>query len=273
MGLDRVRIVLVRPQHAGNVGAAARAMKNMGLDRLVLVAPQRWDPTQATTMAVHAADVLACLRQVESLAAAVADCGLVVGTSGRATATQLGALPPRTLAPEIVAVSAANDVALVFGPEDHGLSNDDLALCQRVVSIPTAAAYGSLNLAQAVLVCAYELLLATAAADGGAAAIAPARSAPTGAAASAGPARTLAASERLELMYAKLETALRAIGFLHRDTAAPMMRALRRTLGRAALDEQETAVFLGLARQIAWAAAQCEKAPGDDTQRRPGGMQ
>jgi len=255
MGLERVRVVLVRPQHAGNVGAAARAMKNMGLERLVLVAPQHWDPAQATTMAVHAADVLARLRRAESLAEAIADCGLVVGTSGRATATQLGALSPRTLAPEIVAASATNDVALVFGPEDHGLSNDDLARCQRVVSIPTADAYGSLNLAQAVLVCAYELLLA-AAADGGTAA-----AAPTGAAAhGGGGTRTLAASERLELMYAKLETALRAIGFLHRDNATPMMRALRRTLGRAALDEQEAAVFLGLARQIAWVATARDKA-------------
>jgi TrmH family RNA methyltransferase len=256
MGLERVRIVLVHPQHAGNVGAAARAMKNMGLERLVLVAPQRWNAEQAATMAVHAADVLARLRRVESLAAAVADCGLVVGTSGRATVVQLGALSPRTLAPEIVAASAANDVAVVFGPEDHGLSNDELARCQRIVAIPTAAAYGSLNLAQAVLVCAYELMLADAVA-----AAAPARTAPTGAAAPAGVARTLATSERLELMYTKLETALRAIGFLHRDNAEPMMRALRRTLGRAALDEQEATIVLGLARQIAWAAAQREKPP------------
>ena len=264
MGLERIRIVLVRPQHAGNVGAAARAMKNMGLERLVLVAPQRWDPAQATTMAVHAADVLAHLRQVESLAAAIADCGLVVGTSGRTTAAQLGALPPRTLAPEIVAASAANDVALVFGPEDHGLSNDDLACCQRVVSIPTAAAYGSLNLAQAVVVCVYELLLAAGGADSGGA-TASAGVAPTGTAATADGTRTLAANARLELMYAKLETALCAIGFLHRDTAAPMMRALRRTLGRAALDEQEASVFLGLARQIAWAAAERQKGPVEGT--------
>jgi TrmH family RNA methyltransferase len=259
MGLERVRVVLVRPQHAGNVGAAARAMKNMGLERLVLVAPQRWNQAQATTMAVHAADLLTCLRQVESLTEAIADCGLVVGTSGRATATQLGALPPRALVPEIVAASAANDVALVFGPEDHGLSNDDLAHCQRVVSIPTADAYGSLNLAQAVLVCAYELRLA-AAPVGGATATAPTAVAGHG----GGGTRTLAASERLELMYAKLETALRAIGFLHRDNATPMMRALRRTLGRAALDEQEAAVFLGLARQIAWAATACDKARVED---------
>ena len=241
MGLERIRIVLVRPRSAGNVGAAARAMKNMALERLVLVAPVRFDHTRAARMAVHATDVLEGRREVGSLAEAVTGCGLVVGTSGRRATTRSRATAPRALAPEIVAAAAANDVALVFGPEHHGLSNDELALCQRVITIPASQAYGSLNLAQAVLVCAYELFHASAAPE-----VAP---------------RVLAASEQYETMFARLEVSLRAIGFLHRDNAAHMMRALRRIFGRAALDDHEVRILLGLARQIAWCASRAGMAP------------
>jgi TrmH family RNA methyltransferase len=256
MGLERVRIVLVRPRSSGNVGAAARAMKNMGLGRLVLVAPWRFERAPAAAMAVHAADVLADLRVVATVTEAVAGCGLVVGTSARETAVGHGAVSPRLLAPEVVAASAANDIALVFGPENHGLSNDELVHCQRLVHIPASGAYGSLNLAQAVLVCAYELFLAAA------------ETVATGPAAA--PARGLAASERLELMYGKLEAALRRIGFLRADTAEHMMRTVRRMLGRAGLDEREVRVVLGLARQLAWYGTRgAARAQGDGAGRRP----
>jgi TrmH family RNA methyltransferase len=241
MGLERIRIVLVRPRSAGNVGAAARAMKNMALERLVLVAPARFDHVRAAARAVHATDVLEGRSEVGSLAEAVAGCGLVVGTSGRRSTARSRATDPRRLAPEIGAAAAANDVALVFGPEHHGLSNDELALCQRVMAIPASPAYGSLNLSQAVLVCAYEVFLASAAPEVAA--------------------RVLAASERHEAMFARLETSLRAIGFLHRENAAHMMRALRRILGRAALDEHEVRILLGVARQIAWCASRAGTAP------------
>lgn len=236
--LARIRVVLVRPRGAGNVGAVARAMKNMGLARLVLVDPPPLDLPQATAMAVHAADVLAARQAVATLAGAVGDCGLVVGTSGRAGVAPPGTVAPRALAPAIVKAAAANDVALVFGPEDHGLSNDELARCHHVLAIPANDAYVSLNLAQAVLLCAYELFLATAAAARG----------PTPAP------RPLAASAHLELMYTKLETSLRKIGFLQPDSAVHVMRRLQRMLARAALDENEVQVLLGLARQIDWAA-------------------
>jgi tRNA/rRNA methyltransferase len=235
--LDRIRVVLVAPRDGANVGAAARAMKNMGLARLVVVAPGALDMQRAATMAVHARDLLDGLELVEDLGRAVAGCGLVVGTVGRATAVDGDAAAPRALAPEIVAATAANDVALVFGPEDRGLSNAELDRCQRWLTIPTSAAYGSLNLAQAVLLCAYELHAAATAGTPAAA-------------------RPRAASARLELLYERLEAALLAIGFLHPDTAAPMMRKLRRTLGRAALDEDEVQVLLGMARQMEWAARQ-----------------
>ena len=242
-GCERIRVVLVRPRDGGNVGAVARAMKNMGLAQLVLVDPPALDPQRAVTMAVHAREILDASRTVPTLADAIAGCGLAVATSGRATAARDGALPPRALAPTIVAAAAGNDVALVFGPEDHGLALAELALCQREIAIPTSPAYGSLNLAQAVLLCSYEIFLAASRAG------------------NAGAERTLAPNARRELLYTKLEEALRGLGYHHRANAAHMMRRLRRLLGRADLDDEEVQILLGLARQIAWAGQRLQRPP------------
>lgn len=261
MSPGRIRVVLVRPRHAGNVGAAARAMKNTGLEDLVIVAAEALDLDAAAVLAVHAGDVLARHRRVPTLADAIGDCGLVVGTVGREGGDDPDAASPRELAPAILAAATANDVAVVFGPEDHGLSNDELMRCHRRLTIPTAAAYGSLNLAQAVLICGYELLLArdvpvTQTVDVDAAAAQAQRYTQRG----------LAPAAAGERMYAALERALRAIGFLHRDNGVHMMGVFRRALGRAALDAYETRVFLGLARQIAWAARHLRgRSEADDT--------
>ena len=236
MGLGRIRVILVRPRDSGNIGAVARAIKNMGLGRLFLVAPLRFDQPRAAKMAVHAKDVLVRRCTASTLKEAVASCGLVVGTTSRPSAVRSGALSPRELALEIVTTSALNDVALVFGPEHHGLSNDELRLCHRVASIPASPQYASLNLAQAVLLFAYEVFLA-------------------GGQAGTGRDRVLALSERSELMYAKLEEALRAIGFLHATNAVHMMQILRNILGRADLTEHDVRVFLAIARQIQWAGS------------------
>ncbi|HVM95643.1 MAG TPA: RNA methyltransferase, partial [Candidatus Acidoferrales bacterium] len=166
MSLRNVRIVLVRPKGAANVGAVARAMKNMGLDDLVVVRPRLASSALAKVMAVHAGDVLQRMRRCDSLLEAVADCALVVGTTCREGPYRAAAEAPRTVAPRIVDAAARQPVALVFGPEDHGLSNDDLKGCHQLIQIPTADAYPSLNLAQAVMVCCYELCQAQHAADG-----------------------------------------------------------------------------------------------------------
>ena len=243
MGLGRVRVILVRPRNSGNIGAAARAIKNMGLGRLFLVAPLRFEEARAAGMAVHAKDVLRHGCAVGTLEEAVASCGLVVGTTSRPSAVRSGALSPRVLAPEIVAASGSNDVALVFGPEHHGLSSEDLKLCHRVASIPASPQYASLNVAQAVLLVAYELFLAG------------------GQVGSVGE-RILAPSECSELMYAKLEEALRTIGFLQAGNAEHMMQTFRRILGRAALTEHDVRVFLAVARQIRWAGSRLAGADG-----------
>ena len=236
VSLTNLRIILVRPRYSGNIGAVARAMRNMGMNDLTLVNPPQLCRNTADTMAVHARDVLDTMQVHRSLRAAVADCGLVVGTTCRRGLYRASALTPRALAPHILAAAEANRVALVFGPEDSGLSNDDLRLCHQLVTIPTDPAYTSLNLAQAVLLCCYEVFVAALGED-------------------FTPPRPLALAERQELMYEKLKGALLKIGFLHGDNPDHIMFALRRILGRAGLEDRDVRILLGLARQIDWYAS------------------
>lgn len=237
--LSNVRIVLVRPRGAANVGAVARALKNTGLGDLVLVRPRTRLGAQARAMAVHAVDVLERARSVDSLPEAVADCGLVVGTTARPGFYRTGARPPRSLSAEIVHCARRQAVALVFGPEDKGLSSEDLEHCQRLIRIPTAADYASLNLAQAVLLCAHEIFLAA--------------SEPVEPAVA--PDFHRAPAARAEQAYERLQAALLRIGFLPEDNPGHVMRGLRRLFGRAGLEEREVRILLGLARQIEWYAA------------------
>jgi tRNA/rRNA methyltransferase len=232
MPLNNIRIVLVRPRGAANVGAVARAMKNMGLEQLVLVRPALVRAFWSKAMAVHADDVLSRVRRCDSLAEAVADCALVVGTTCRGGLYRAAAEPVRQAAPRIVSAASVNRVALVFGPEDHGLSNEDLKHCLRLVVIPSDPGYPSINLAQAVMVCAYELFLAANSA--------------------AAPAPALAPAERVERMFGHLQSAFLSVGFLHRDNPDHIMFALRRLLGRAQMEERDVRILLGLARQIEW---------------------
>jgi tRNA/rRNA methyltransferase len=234
MSAANVRIVLVRPRGAANTGAVARVMKNMGLGDLVLVRPAFRGRFWARTMAVHAADVLEGARVCESLADAVSDCGLVAGTTCRQGPHRNDRATPRAAAAELMRAAAANKVALVFGPEDHGLSNRDLQLMQMLITIPSHESYPSLNLAQAVAVCCYELFAASAAAQ------------------TAEPAAPLATSASTEMMFERLQRAFLSIGFLLRDNPEHIMYAFRSMLGRARLEERDVRILLGLARQIEW---------------------
>jgi tRNA/rRNA methyltransferase len=232
MPLKNIRVVLLRPRGAANVGAVARAMKNMGLDDLVLVRPALVRAFWSKAMAVHAEDVLRRVRRCDSLGEAVADCGLVVGTTCRGGLYRGAAEPLRQVAPRIIAAAGANRVALVFGPEDHGLSNEDLKRCQQLIVIPADLGYPSLNLAQAVMVCGYELFLA--------------------ASSTAATPRVLAPTERVEMVLQRLQAAFLAIGYLHRDNPDHIMFAFRRLLGRAQMEERDVRILLALARQIEW---------------------
>src|SRR4249919_2692013 len=159
--LGRIRIVLVGTQHPGNIGSAARALKTMGLSRLVLVAPSRFPHAEADALAAGADDVLAAADVHGSLAEAVADCRLVLGCTARSRRVALDEQSPREAATRALEAAAADgQVALVFGRERTGLTNDELQLCHGAVHIPANPEYSSLNLAAAVQVLAYELRMA-----------------------------------------------------------------------------------------------------------------
>lgn len=157
MDFSRIRIVLVQTSHPGNIGATARAMKNMGLEKLVLVNPKDFPSGVALGRAASALDILDKAEVVENLEDAIANCGLVIGTSARSRSIPWPVVDPGECAEKLVAASAQNDVALVFGREDRGLSNDELQLCHFHVQIPTNEEYSSLNVASAVIVLCYEI--------------------------------------------------------------------------------------------------------------------
>jgi tRNA/rRNA methyltransferase len=227
--------VLVRPLQAGNVGSAARALKNMGLGHLRLVAPKAGAGGRAAaTMAVHAGDVLRNARRFDDLGAALADCTLAVGTTCRPGLYRSGVVGVREAAAQLVAEAAGNRVAVIFGPEDTGLVNRDLKFCQRLVTIPTAPEYPSLNLAQAVMLVAYELMMAAGAA----------REMPV--------AEPYASAAAVDAMLERLSEALVAIGFLPAENPEHIMFALRAILGRAGIGVRELDILSGIARQIRW---------------------
>lgn len=157
---NELRIVLVETSHPGNIGAAARAMKNMNLSSLCLVAPGSFPHHEATVRAAGADDILANAVVVDSLASAIADCQLVFGTSARNRSLPWPCCTPRESA-DITAKSTANPIAIVFGRESSGLNNEELALCNYHITIPTSADFSSLNLAAAVQVIAYEIFIAS----------------------------------------------------------------------------------------------------------------
>ena len=155
--MNAPRIVLVRTSHPGNIGAAARAMRTMGLAELVLVAPRAHPHAESVAMAAGADDVLEAAPRVETLAEAVADCRLVLGCTARSRRVPLEELSPRAAAARTRAAAlAGTEVALVFGRERTGLENDELQLCHAAVHIPANPDYSSLNLASAVQIVAYE---------------------------------------------------------------------------------------------------------------------
>ncbi len=151
---------MVRPRGSGNIGSVARAMKNTGVRELAVVGKSRSQSFWARAMAVHGRDILSNALSYETLREAVADCTLVVGTTCRQGLYRAHSRSPRKVAGEIVAAAAVGKVAVIFGPEDHGLSNEDLRHCQLLINIPADSEYQSLNVAQAAMICLYEIHLA-----------------------------------------------------------------------------------------------------------------
>lgn len=243
----RVRFLLVEPLSAGNVGAAARALKNLGFRDLGVVAPA-CDPRgkEARAMAVDAADLLDELEVFEHLDAALEGARAVVGTSRRTGKQRRPHFRLDEFATDLARLASAGELAILFGRETHGLTDAELDRCTHLVRFLASEEYPSFNLAQSVLVVAYELRRALASDSGGAEAPEPA-----------------ADHAAREAMYGHLEEALLAAGHLHEDTAEGQMRRIRRILGRANLTEGDTKVFRGIARQILWLSRSARLEPPD----------
>jgi len=236
--LARIRVVLVETSHPGNIGAAARAMKTMGLRQLVLVRPRLFPSAEATARASGADDLLQAARVVDDIASAIADCGLVLGTTARTRHLEWPVMTPRVAAAWAAAQPTQADVAILFGREQSGLSNEELALCQRAIRIPTAADFSSLNLAQAVQICAYELRVQ---ALGDAVSV-------------GGDDDPLATTAELAGLVEHAKRAMQAVDYFKPERPKLLPTRLQRLVARPGLTQSEVRILRGFLRAIEKAA-------------------
>jgi TrmH family RNA methyltransferase len=230
MDTSDIRIVLVEPSHPGNVGAVARAMKNMGLEQLVLVSPRQFPHSEAVARASGADDVLAKARVVATLAEAVAGCGFIVATTSRSRDQYFRVADVRDAAEHVLRESRRGPAAVLFGSERAGLTNEQLEAAHLLIQIPASDAYPSLNLAMAVQVVAYELFRA--------------RGVQIETAPAAGP---LADPAEMERLYEHLGRVLEEVDFRDRTQGGThLMARLRRLFQRAALDRNEVNILRGI---------------------------
>lgn len=227
--LDAIRIVLVEPTHPGNIGATARAMKTMGLSRLHLVRPKSFPSADATARAAGADDILFEAVVHDEFASAIAQCGWVVGTTARSRRLPAEELTPDQCAARILEKAAQRGVALVFGRESSGLSNQEIERCHAMVTIPTEPAFSSLNIASAVQVLGYEIRRTLIS---------------SGAPGVSGPAP--ASVEDMERFYSSLAHTLTEIGYLDPEAPKHLMRRLRRLFSRANPDAVELNILMGI---------------------------
>jgi tRNA/rRNA methyltransferase len=247
--LTNLRVILVRPRGSGNIGSAARAMKNLGAGELAIVGKARTQSFWARAMAVHGRDTLAGAKSHASIREAIADCTMVVGTTCRSGLYRSHSQTPREVAPAIVAAALKGKVALLFGPEDHGLSNKDLEYCQLLVTIPTHPDYPSLNVAQAVVVCLYEIYLAS---------LVPMKNDVE---------IHRAEAEHIERLFDIMRSSLLKIGFLDSENPEHMLLAFRRIFGRAGLEDKDVRILTGMFRQIEWYAKEGWKVVAEKEKR------
>jgi len=225
----------VGPLYGGNVGSVCRAMANMGLSELTLVSPaETLNYAEARMMAVAADAILENRRVVATLDEAVGDCGLVMGTTVRPGLYRQHVKTPREWAPAVLESASANTVALVFGRENSGLTNEELAVCTNLIQIPSSLEYPSLNLAQAVMVCCYELFVASGTFE------------PTLEKSPECPTKTR------EHMFKMWREMLLEIGFMNDQQADHMMLGIRRIFSRTPLTTDDVNILMGVARQMEW---------------------
>jgi len=230
--LANIRIVLIQTSHPGNIGSAARAMKTMGLSELYLVNPKSFPDDQAVTMSSNAVDVLDNATVVDSVQDALAGCHLVVGTSARHERTLAwDVLKPRECSQKLIKQAKTGGVAILFGRENSGLTNDELALCHYLVHIPTNPDYSSLNLASAVQILSYECRVASQTDDKKAV---------------KDESEEVVTADVMEGYYKHLETAMIGSGFLDPENPKHLMTRLRRLYGRVKVTPSELNILRGM---------------------------
>ena len=238
INLNNISVVLHRPRFPENIGAAARAMCNMGIGQLMVVEPHNCDLTKICRMATHAAlDVVERMRVYDTLDEALSDFNFVVGTTARLGGQRKVVSSPSNLGQKLFPISHENQIALLFGPEDRGLTNRDIRSCDVLVNIPTAE-FSSLNLAQAVMIVCYELFRFNCGKPG--------EFAPR-----------LANRYELEAMYEQLKDALIRISFINPDNPDYFMNNLRHFFSRKQLRAKEVRIVRGICRQIIWYGKKC----------------
>ncbi|GAB6271724.1 MAG: RNA methyltransferase [Smithella sp.] len=234
-----ISIVLYKPRYAGNVGSVARAAKNMGIGKIVVVGTTDLDREAMEQRSTHlAADVLDQIQYVASIEEALGGFHYIVGTTARLGKARGPFVSPRAAAQKIADLSQKNKIALLFGPEDTGLANDQLRLCRSVVTIPTSRDFTSLNLSQAVMILCYEIFIAS-------------RAAATMAEATP----KLALSSELEGMYGQMKDLLAKIEFLNPENPEYWMLDARRFFSRTGLLSREVKIIRGVCRQLEWYAS------------------
>ena len=232
--LSNFKIVLVETSHPGNIGAVARAMKNMGMDQLRLVSPKFFPHADATARASGADDVLRAAQVYTSLPEAIGDCQIVLGASARDRTISWPSVTARECANKWVGEAVRENIALVFGRENSGLKNHELDLCHYLLRIPCNPDYSSLNLAAAVQVVCYELFVTSGQEY-------------TSAIGDRGE-EPLATAEQMEAFYGHLYQTMADIGFLHPERSKSIMRRLRRVFNRTQLDVKELDILRGILR-------------------------
>jgi len=233
-----ISIVLYKPKYAGNIGSVARAAKNMGISNIIVAGAAGFDREEMQQRSTHlAADVLDQIQYIERVDEALGGFHYIVGTTARLGKARGPFTSPRAAACDIADISQKNKVALLFGPEDTGLANEELRLCHAVVTIPTSREFTSLNLSHAVMILCYEIFTVSSAIATGAQAT-----------------PRLARSEELEGMYGQIKTLLAEIEFINPENPDYWMMHLRRFFARSALLSREVGIVRGVCRQLQWYA-------------------
>lgn len=240
VNLDNISIVLLQPRYSENIGAAARAMRNMGIRQLVIVDPQNFDLSKALKLATHfSSDIIEKSKFYPDLKEALSPFNYVVGTTARLGGQRQVVCTPLTLARNLIPISVKNRIAILFGPEDKGISNEDIRYCHALVNIPTTE-FSSLNLAQSVMILCYEIFIA-------------------GGEANEEFTPRMASRHELDGMYDQLKDILVRISYINSENPDYWLNHFRRFFTRLQLRAKEVNIIKGLCRQVDWYGKKCYK--------------